>query len=110
MSEFEPDAKPFCDLTELKRLTEEWRVAQYNAEYAEKMQKAAEIEHATANHLANQALLRLRCHLQAMDSDRREWALPLDDYNMFHQTIAVVPLSHDVQPRILTVTQLSKSK
>lgn len=102
MSEFEPDARPFCNLTELKKLTEEWRAAQCDAEYAAKMLKAAEIEHATSKHLANQALLRLRFHLQAMDCERREWALPLDDDN----TIAVVPLSHDVQPRILSVTQL----
>lgn len=106
MDEFEPDAKPFCNLTELKRLTEEWRSAQVDAEVAGKLLKTAEIESATANHLAKQALVRLRCHLQAMDCERREWALPLDDDN----TIAVVPLSHDVQPRILTVTQLSKSK
>lgn len=106
MSEFEPDARPLCNMTELQRLTEEWRQAQQYEECSEAVLKAAEVEHATAKHLAKQALVRLRCHLQAMDCERREWALPLDDDN----TIAVVPLSHDVQPRILTVTQLSKSK
>lgn len=102
MSEFEPDAKPFCDLKELKRLTEEWRIAQLSAEMAIKVAKGAELDVAYTTHEANQALVRLRCHLQAMDSERREWALPLGDAN----TIAVVPLSHDMQPRILPVTPL----
>ena len=50
MSEFEPDAKPFCDLKELKRLTEEWRIAQLSAEMAIKVAKGAELDVAYTTH------------------------------------------------------------
>lgn len=96
MSEFEPDAKPFCDLKELKRLTEAWRVAQVAAEQAEAAHVAAQNELVANQHEARQCLARLRCHMQAMDCERALWAIHLDD-----ESVAVVPLSASNPAKIL---------
>ena len=96
MDEFEPDAKPFCDLKELKRLTEAWRVAQVAAEQAEAAHVAAQNELAVNQHEARQCLARLRCHMQAMDCERSYWAIRLDD-----SSVAVVPLSASNPAKIL---------
>jgi len=98
MSEFGPDARPFCNLTELKRLTEAWRVAQVAAEQAEAMHVAAQNELALSQHEARQCLARLRCHMQAMDCERALWAIRLDD-----SSVAVVPLSASNPAKILPI-------
>ena len=82
MSEFEPDAKPFCDMAELKRLTEAWRIAQVAVEQAEVAHVAAQNELAANSHEARQCLARLRCHMQAMDCERAMWAIRVDDSNI----------------------------
>ena len=98
MSEFEPDARPFNDTQELKRLTEAWRVAQVAAERAEAVYVAAQNELALSQHEARQCLARLRCHMQAMDCERALWAIRLDD-----DSVAVVPLSASNPAKILPV-------
>ena len=98
MSEFEPDARPFNDNAELKRLTEAWRVAQVGAERAETAYVAAQNELAAWQHETRQCLARLRCHMQAMDCERAVWAIRLDD-----ESVAVVPLSASNPAKILPV-------